>query len=559
MADFGSDVGNNTAQITARTVVKLAELLANLIKSIIISAAEYNSPENKMAREKLKEMETNREKREYASKLENMGGYVAHKKLADSGVPLSTIGLENKVTKEEFKHIIEICDRNNVLVTGIKEPGSKLLDEKPTYILQCRTSDLERFKDCIMTFNKEKRVMEINADLKKYENKGLDKLSQKERLDRAGLIEEKASIIRGYRNEMNDEQSQSAVHKAAGIKPKKCADFSEALNRNTGRHLNKDVTFVIAEMADPSKHIKCHGAMDTFRGKEYIKTDYEVYNDDKLVMKTHDGRFEGRPIDYWNEQKADMQRAGNFEGELLRFNSVGDYEKFMGDLANENEAALNFIRHGENNRDYADIIGKLEKHLDDNGFAAVISVITDPDTDKKDISVGVIDKKSGAPINIDANAPMTMDKKINAECIVVGNQIALYNQMKYVQEAITIAKAEILLHSDGTPEMAAAQVKLENLEKSYDSLKNIEGILYVQRQQINSAKIEFAQRNEPEQTREQPEAEIKAEGDNGQAMAEWQAGIAAERENSAGDKNIQVNLNVDIVNNDKSKPVNEDR
>ena len=557
MSDFGSDVGQNTIQIGANVFIRLTELLANLVKSMIQSVAEHNSPEFKVAREKLREMKDERSKREYVQSLENMCGYVEHSKLIKAGVPLSNIGLDGKVTDEEFCQIREICERNGVILSGVKMKGSAILNENSSWLLECRTSDVERFKDCINMFNKERRVDEINADLLRYSDKGIEKLSQKERLDRAGLIEEKDSIIHGYRNDMNDEQISSVVYKAAGIEPRKCADFAEALNRNTGRQLNHDITFIVADMADPAKHVRCHGYMDRFNGKNYIKTDYEVYYGDKLLMKADDGRFSGRPRDYWVTQRESMRTTGGFNGELLRFDSMADYQAFMNDVVLENESELGFINAGHSNRDYTDIIDKLENHLDSNGYEALINTTKDQLNDKELITVSVANKETGEALHINPDLPMSVEKKIKAECLIIGNQLALYHQMHKLTDDMTISKAESKLYADNSPAKMAAESAYNAQRSAYEDLKSIENNLLEQRRQINSAQVEFNHRNAKQILKEQQQDRVTdtghdmagyeervAELDNRPLdMSEWMDNIISEREtvNQRGvnDSNIQ--------------------
>jgi len=577
-SDFGTDVGQNTVQVGANMTLKLAQLLADLVKSLVQSVAENNSPENKLTREKLKEMRNDNEKRQYVQSLEGMGGFVEHAKLVEAGVPLSNIGLDGKVSEQEFKQIREICERNNVIVSGVKMDGSETLGEKPAWILECRTSDVERFKDCVNTFNKERRVNEINNDLKKYEEKGADNLSQKERLDRADLIEERDSIIRGYRYEMNDEQALSVFNKAAGYEPIKCADFSEALNRNTGRQLNKDITFIVADMADPSKYVRCHGYMDNFNGENYIKTDYEVYKGENLIMKADDGRFDGRPNDYWITQRETMRNAGGFSGELLRFDSMENYENFLRNVTIENEAELGFINHSNENRDYAEIANKLENQLNEHGYEVQIGSIANQTEGRAITTVDIVNKETGEKLNIDPNLPISLEKSAKAEYLVMGNQVALYKEMDKLKDELTIAKAEVKLYAEGTPEREEAEAKVSEVNSAYAELKPIESNLLEQRHQINAAKIEYTQRNEQEQTRdhiqdketgavkviEGHEERVTELETKEQDMSDWRGTIESERVNDAELKNKDivdrdVQKNHDISIDKKGVPLHEDR
>lgn len=104
----------------------------------------------------------------------------------------------------------------------------------------------------------------------------------------------------------------------------KFSSLDRALDRKTD-NTTGDKYFVVADAKDPSKYIICKSEKDTFNGKEYLRTQYELHSGDK-IKKYDDGRFEGRARSYWFEMKKLMMASGAFSGSYLRFHN---YESFV--------------------------------------------------------------------------------------------------------------------------------------------------------------------------------------------------------------------------------------
>ena len=113
-----------------------------------------------------------------------------------------------------------------------------------------------------------------------------------------------------------------------------------------------------------------------------------MYRGTECTLKTHDGRFEGRPDGYWQEQKDAIQKAGDFSGTFFKFTSVVEYQKWAEAARNQNTQELgSMTKEGE--KDYQVIIKELEMKLDENGA--------------KFQDGQLLDKQTGEPLIINEN------------------------------------------------------------------------------------------------------------------------------------------------------------
>lgn len=99
---------------------------------------------------------------------------------------------------------------------------------------------------------------------------------------------------------------------------------------------------------------------DTFKNQEYIKTTYEVYNGSKQVYATNDGRFEGRPKDYWFREKAAIRDKGGIGDLVIKFYSVKELEAYRENYKAQNATELDGLEVGKEGRDYDAIIKNLK-------------------------------------------------------------------------------------------------------------------------------------------------------------------------------------------------------
>ena len=468
----------------ANVLTKLAQALSSLVKTIVDAVVESNSPENKMAKARLAEMQDAQQKREYVKKLDGMAGYVNSKTLEKSGDALTN---RSTVMKEsEFWEFSALCKRNGIVMSGVQDIRAKELTGDISYHLMFRASDAEQVKYAMDLYNAERRIADIDKDLYAYTEKGMDNLSNNERVSYENLLTEKEDIKRGFRYELNDKQAEAVLGRAAGIEmeAEQGLTFSQALNRNTGRQLNKDVTIIVADTVDPTKHIKCHGEMAEYDGKEYIKTNYEVCHGDKVLLNTHDGRFDGRPPDYWETTKIQMQDVGGFEGQLLRFKSQEAYDQYLVAVSERNENTLGFVNLGAENRDYGELANRFKQQLEEDGAYYDNGVVFDSDTRK--------------PVEVNISDGATESNLRNAELLAKGNQIKNYENLDSLKTDYLIARATLLRTTENTPERAAAQKEYDVSSNAYqDGLKK-EATIHNGMAELNSVNEEMKLRDSDE-------------------------------------------------------------
>ena len=104
----------------------------------------------------------------------------------------------------------------------------------------------------------------------------------------------------------------------------KFQSLDRALDRKT-ENTTGGKYYVVADAKDPSKYIICKSEKDSFNGKEYLRTKYELHNGES-IKNYDDRRFEGRARTYWYETKRHMMDSGGFSGSYLRFQN---YESFV--------------------------------------------------------------------------------------------------------------------------------------------------------------------------------------------------------------------------------------
>lgn len=477
MSDLGTDAGGSALSLTAKAMEALLRLMEQIFKSI------QEAPERKLARIKLKTAKTDLEKQEILASLNGKAGLVNYEMLKKSGVDLQP--LSAYMTKQELKEFAAICKREGVLISGMTDNIEKNAAGVKTYHLVCKKSDVTAINRIVNRLNDEKRIAGIDARVAELEAKG-DKMTDQDKVDVAQLKEEKAAIQQKYCDELNSEMSNSVIEKAVTGGEQQKLTLDEALNRLTGRQIDKDVVSIVADANDPSKYIKCHGYQAIYRDKPYIKTDYEVYQGTKVVLKTHDGRFDGRPDGYWNDQKAAIQEAGQFSGTFFKFHSVVEYQKWAENVRSQNTQELNSMeQHGVKN--YPDIVKELEEQLDKNGAKMQDGV--------------VVDKQTGEPLVLSDN--MTEGQRaVVAEAAVIGKQIGNYEEMQRLETELSIAKANILVTEEGTPERSAAETEMAQLQSRFDSATNIEQQLLIERKEINAVQAEQIVRGVPEKGQE---------------------------------------------------------
>lgn len=105
----------------------------------------------------------------------------------------------------------------------------------------------------------------------------------------------------------------------------------EAFNRKTDKDLVRDEPYIICSRLNPDNYVKVMPEQATYRGKEYTKFTYTCFKDGKQASVYDDGRFDGRPADYWpNVRERVVRSAALPEKDLLYFRTEPLFEKYKG-------------------------------------------------------------------------------------------------------------------------------------------------------------------------------------------------------------------------------------
>jgi len=478
VSDFGTDVGNTTAHIGANVVVKIFEAMQTLVSKIFDTWAKYNSPEMKLAKKELNELKREIDKEEYISKISNMKGYVKYKEAEKAGITLANSQI--LLTSSDFKRLAELCKRNGVFLTGTMDARENELNDIRKFNVMCKQTDVERMTDMVKLLKDELLIESYTNKYNEIMGKGSNNLTQQDLVDAAEINRKIAEIKRGYAYELNNIQADRVYEKVVNGTETKGMSFDEALNRNTGRMIDKDVYSVIADASDPAKHIICHGYMEEFRGQPYIKTNYEVFDGDDKVFFANDGRFEGRPLGYWETQKNDMKVAGGFSDTVSPFNSTDEYQAYLNDYVIQNDKGLSFLNIGSDSRNYNGIIDILNKQLDEHGAYYEDGIVYNRDS-------GVATNS----INADKLSPT--DKTSLAEAIVIGKQIDIYKSIASHEAEYLVAKSNLLAQPENTPAYNTAKNIYDEISAKHRAVVESEYGLYNDRRIINSVMAE--QRN----------------------------------------------------------------
>lgn len=467
MNDLGSDAGSTSLSLMAKALEAILKLIEKIYD------AWQTAPERKAKQFEIKEVQSKIERRKALMKLDGKIGYVREKELKKAGVKLTSFGVH--MAKKDMKELNAICKREGILFTGIVNRQLQKDGGKDFYVIKCKGEDLELMKKAIDRLNDEKRIQGIDDKISEVLSKGEENLSEADLAMLSSLQKEKESIQNKSCVSNNLEMSEAIVEKAVYGESLKEMSVEEALNRITGRSIDKDQYSIVADANDPSKYIKCHGYQDTYNGKPYIKTEYEVYRNGKQIFATDDGRFDGRPRGYWFAQRDKIVSAGEFSGSFFKFRSESDYQKWAEYVRQENISELHTMEKPGEAKNYEEIKSVLEEQLNKNGAELKDGIVTD--------------KESGKPLVLAEN--MNPEQKaIVAEAVVIGKQIENYENIALLEKELTIANAQLLISTEGTPEYAEALQRQNTVQGKYDSAIVREESLITERKNINAVQAE---------------------------------------------------------------------
>lgn len=492
MSDLGSDAGSTSLNLTAKTLEALLRLFEKIFE------AWHRAPERAEHKLKLKQAKTEEEKVKAIKRLDGKTGFIKHKMLSNTGQPLTVCGIH--LTKEEIKQFNSICSREGILFSTISNLQLKKEGEKAFVGIECRTSDLEKLRAAVDRFNDEKRQEFIDNKIKSIMGKG--ELSEQDYADLRLLTGQKELMHKDYCNRLNAEIQDNVIQNAYDESKLKPMDISEALNRHTGRYIDKDQHSIIADAINPNKIIKCHGYddKDPQTGENYIKTDYEVYNGNKCLLRTTDGRFAGKPINYWGNQKKEIEEAADFSGTYYKFYSENEYKLWYEYVNKQNIEELSEMDKPAESKDFSRCIDIGMEKLKENGVELKENILYDKESSQP-LQVIISDK------SLDRNK-----RSIVAESIIVGKQIENYKEIQELRNRLDLSKAEMIIEKPESKEYAEAKVKTENLENRLLKAYEIDNNLVNERKDINA--VQSIQQMEQELGRENGDGRDDIEEDS---------------------------------------------
>lgn len=503
MSDFGSDVGNTSLNL----MTKLIEALLKLIGKIFELIKDRTSAEYKLKKSEYRNMKDKTKQRKFVEKIEGKTGFVKHKKLVKAGVPLTVVGIS--LNNESFKELSQRCKREGIVISGVEDVRERSLNGNKLMIVECKQSDLKRLAKLIDLMNDEKKINLIQKEIKINENrnkvlevkiddiKNKDGVLTQEDIDKIkeieNAIEENNLVIEelkkqiydirhGHSEELNKEQAQGVCEQAVNGETLRGVDFNEAVDRWTGGSIDKDTTCYVVDAKNPERYIICTARNDNFKGQEYIKTTYEVYNGSKQVYATNDARFDGRPKDYWFREKAAMKDKGNFGDLVIKFYSIKELEAYRENYKAQNATELDGLNMGKEDRNYEAIIEALKNKIEECGGIYKNGL--------------VIDKETGKPMAL-TEGMSDIDRAKMAEAVVIGKQIDNYKEIGKLEIEMIMARSNVVGEKEGTPEYAVAQTEFEKIESKYKEAIAKEASLFEERKSVNAIQAEQEVKTSP--------------------------------------------------------------
>lgn len=487
MSDLGSDAGSTSLSLMAKIMETILQLINKIYENYM------KAPERKIAWYKLKGAKAEDEKQTAIKKINGKTGYINNKLLDKTEEPCRVT--EISLTRKEIRQFNAIAKRQGLLFTAVSNEQLKADGEKAFLFIKCRMADMELLKSVVDRFNDEKRIEKIDGRIAEILAKGEENLTAQDYVDLEILAQQKEDIQRAYTEMLNAKMQETILQNAYDESKLKLMDIGEALNRFTGREIDKDRYSVIADAHNPSKVIKCHSYKDKDpkTGKAYIKTEYEVYHGDECILKTHDGRFEGRPSDYWIQEKAKLEKAADFSGEYYKFFMPEEYEEWVAHVTEQNKSELSEMEKTSDVKDYdkcrQDAYSKLEEN-------------------EAQIKDGVIyDKQSDKPLSEYVKDPnLTSEQKARAaESMIIGRQLSNYDNIEGLRNHLAYVNSQLILAKPGSKEYTAAEKDKESTKEQIEAVYQKEIDLVEKRKSINA--VRSAQQSKMERKADRPQGQ----------------------------------------------------
>ncbi len=554
-----SEFGNETATATFRASEKTIDALMKLLKYLL--ERNRNKVNNELRKEQLNEMKLDSEKRKAKLKLSNKVGEVNAKLLMKSGEKLRPLSIElNDKQLMEFDYYATKYGIKYSSISNQKEEGIK------SRIVIVREKDLELVKDITDRMNENIKLKDLDEQIMELEGK--ETLTEEEKNTLLELQKQKEIIIREGTKNFNSENAEIIFSDICGQLQDKSMSFDRALNRFTDRDFSRDKPYYVCERTNPSSYIEMKSSFSKFRGKEYTRTDYRVFNnnEEQRCDTRDDGiftdeRFEGRSKNYWQTLKDEMKNKGKFSDDIVIFNTMEELEKYQ--LLYEKEKKKDLIEekniNGEEYRDFVSIDKQLRKQLDE-----------------RNAELGengqVVDKESKKILSLEQEGLKTTAEKLRvAEVMSIAKAISNYEKMNNAQTMLAMNKQQYEMNESAfaVENLSKDDIRYELYEKMQNELKakinenekvlekgkELESSLNLTRQRL--ASIQAVDEIDKEYALQHALAEVgdieeDLNNKSTQSLDEWKENVYDERQKTSIPKE-SVNLDKNIEKTSLSK------
>lgn len=522
---MGEEMGGQVISTAANLSAKSIEAILKIFDRIFQLLRERSSAQYKNEKLKLSEHKDKVKAAKLLDKYSNMIGYVEYEKLKQAGVPLTAVNVH--CTEAQLKRICDMAQRQGVLVSALEDASNELGGEK-TYMLCLKKEDASRIADIVDTVRMAEKIDKIQEKIDEELAKGDGTLESlpPERQEFVRCLQKEIATIRGDRAVLDNENiMRDAIDNAMGAPEAEKMDFDTCMNRLTGKHIDKDTTFYVVDAINPDNYIKVHAEDDVYQGSHYIKSEYEVFNGNEKVFECNDGRFDGRPQNYWQSLVGQMKEKGNFSDEAVKFYSVEDMERYRAGFKREQENEIIPVQEAVEKHDYEKACALLESKIKENGYE--------------------FDKKTGKAIKdgvlLEANDCYNKELKLEVpekvlrcEAYMSALQIVRYQQLAQLEAELSIAKADLFNTPAGSIEHAEMESKVNILSGKIDTIQRESANTTQCLQKVNALQCADATEQKifierwAEQYIDRP-MDVSPDISNGMSMNDWKAEIADEK------------------------------
>lgn len=144
-----------------------------------------------------------------------------------------------------------------------------------------------------------------------------------------GIVNELSA--KGFDNEVSQELSAMRGKSFAEVAEsyvEKAEDINEAFDRRTEKDFSSDTPRYVAKREKPDDFVKMTSELDTYNGREYTKTTYEIFKDNEYLITYDDGRFDGSPKGYWQDTKEMMATMLGQDNDFIYFKNQETFESY---------------------------------------------------------------------------------------------------------------------------------------------------------------------------------------------------------------------------------------